>query len=300
MTDRLDDRIHGLMQLVVDETPPPPVLPEAPAGAWRPPVTGWAIAAVAAAVVLVVVGGLSFVFGGSEGSVPPADDQVPGPSTSTLLEGSSVETVISTVEARLQGIPFEPGVHELCEWFDESEIREIVATAYSASGVDWGGIPGALEAQSSWEYRFVGIPEGNSGCQWVNPDESGGFAVDRFDVSFIPLTVEEWEAVAEQNQVPGGGLQWSHLLPARSRDGVFSESGWCCGGGIRIPGCQQFVFVEQRGGVAFNNNPGFNDATILDNYEQGQIEALDAGAEVGIRIAFGMLERMNWIPPVND
>lgn len=48
---------------------------------------GWMVAVAAAAVVVMVVGGMAWLFGGSDGSAPPADEPAPTVPTETVIEG---------------------------------------------------------------------------------------------------------------------------------------------------------------------------------------------------------------------
>ncbi len=91
MSSRLDDRIRLLMQQVVDESPVPPVTPLGPSvhPTIRHRIPGWLVAVVAAAVVLVLVGGTAIWLGGGGSDMPVGTDPVPettvpaAPSTTT-------------------------------------------------------------------------------------------------------------------------------------------------------------------------------------------------------------------------
>lgn len=97
MASRLDDRIHALMQQVVDETPLPPALPEPPSVPMHRPIPSWAIVAAAAIAGLVIIGTGSLLLGGSDGSIvplPPAGtDGTIAPTPTTALTPASVGTI---------------------------------------------------------------------------------------------------------------------------------------------------------------------------------------------------------------
>ncbi len=65
MSSRLDDKIHTMMQQVVDGSPAPPDLPtgppRAPVRAWRVP--NWAVAVGAAVAVFILIGGVVWLIG---------------------------------------------------------------------------------------------------------------------------------------------------------------------------------------------------------------------------------------------
>jgi hypothetical protein len=107
MSNQLDERIRRMMQQVVDESPPPPDLsagmPLTPVVARRVP--NWAFAAAAAVVVLVLLGGTGWLFGGY------GTDVIGEP------------------------VAFDFASHSLCEWFSPEDIHAIVASTYMELGV---------------------------------------------------------------------------------------------------------------------------------------------------------------------
>jgi hypothetical protein len=107
MSNRLDERIRRMMQQVVDESPPPPYMsagmPLTPVADRRIP--NWAFAAAAAVVLLVLLGGTGWLFGGY----------------GTDVAGEPV--------------PFDFASDSLCEWFSPEEIHAIVASTYMELGV---------------------------------------------------------------------------------------------------------------------------------------------------------------------
>ena len=75
MSNQLDERIRRMMQQVVDESPPPP---DMSAGMSLTAVVdrrvpNWAFAVAAAVVVLVVLGGTGWLFGGYGADVVDSD-----------------------------------------------------------------------------------------------------------------------------------------------------------------------------------------------------------------------------------
>lgn len=107
MSNQLDERIRQMMQQVVDESPPPPDMsggmPLTPVVDRRVP--KWAFAVTAAVVVLVVLGGTGWLFGGY---------------------GTDVVS---------EPVVFDFASDSLCEWFSPEEIQSIVASTYTEWGV---------------------------------------------------------------------------------------------------------------------------------------------------------------------
>ena len=71
MSNHLDERIHTMMLQVVEQSPPPPRLPDAPSEPVRQGIPNWVVVVAAAAAVLLIIGTGSILLGGSDGSVPP-------------------------------------------------------------------------------------------------------------------------------------------------------------------------------------------------------------------------------------
>ena len=107
MSSQLDERIRQMMQQVVDESPPPP---DMSAGMGLTPVVdrrvpNWVFAVTAAVVVLVVLGGTGWLFGGY------GTDVVGEP------------------------VVFDFASDSLCEWFSPEEIQAIVSSTHMELGV---------------------------------------------------------------------------------------------------------------------------------------------------------------------
>ena len=113
MSSRLDDQIREMMQHVVDESPPPPVLPTAPPlappAAYRFP--NWAVAVGAAIAVLVLIGGGIWLIGGGE------SDFIDSPTVTTAAPSTTATTTTpstTTTTTSAQGAPAIDGM--LTDW----------------------------------------------------------------------------------------------------------------------------------------------------------------------------------------
>lgn len=103
MSSRLDERIHSMMQQVVNEAPLPPTLPATPVTSTHRPVPNWAIAVAVAVITLVAVGTVSVLLGGSDGSIVPSGP----PDTEPAANTSTTAAVVANTPAETTLVPIE-------------------------------------------------------------------------------------------------------------------------------------------------------------------------------------------------
>ena len=282
MTDRLDDRIHGLMQAVVDEAPSPPVLPDEPVGAWRAPIAGWAIAVAAAAIVLVVMGGLGLVFGGSEGSVAPSDNSpTPAPETVRTTTSLATDSVAVPVETLPEISAYEFGTFELADWLTTTDIE--IALSEIGYGlrtyehleevVGWSNLGPAGEKPPYEQWEFTTHTSGSRGEAY----EQGWYVI----ISEYSGSFERDEPIWDPNEdsrLPGVRISGPHIS-------FFGEGPWY---DFQAPRSDQIVSV-------FVKPP---DPVLEDLEENSSASVVAARRELWtFEFAAILLAEMRWTSP---
>lgn len=182
MTSRLDDRIRQLMQQVVDEAPAPPRVPVTrPAlEPRRRLIPNWAVAVASAVAVVLLVGGVVWLFGptGEE-----AVDQVTTTTTVSTTTTTAAPTTTTTAATPTTVPNAVPGEAEGV-WTEYTSEHGLPGTAMSGIVVGHDNEVWAVSqgSSSSVLYRF-------DGDRWVEAGE--------------PLQSRYWNWVVP---VPGGGV----------------------------------------------------------------------------------------------
>ena len=169
-------------------------------------VPGWAVAAVAALVVLVVVGGAALLFRGEPATTDPASPAIVTPTTQPAVsppgisrdpvDGTAIGTTLTGVD-----LPGDINAGEKWLWVDDSSaLYRIDPTTLEMTAVDYG--------RNSPQQRTLTI-SGNG--PWVKDPDSGD--VVRVDADTATVAFD-WlfpsDTIYVHNLVAGGEALWAN------------------------------------------------------------------------------------------
>lgn len=195
MSSHLDERIHTMMLQVVEQSPPPPQLPDAPSEPIRQGTPSWVVVVASAAAILLIIGTGSILLGGSDGSVPP---RPPAELSTTTTRPTTTSTIVLDAD-----LPFLwerrdlDGVIEYpTPWQDGYVALQDGEVASSSDGISW----------ILWENQPID-------SRAVDGNEARGLVVDGDRLVFV---VDEARSLTPRVFVADPDRYW-HELPVETQ-----------------------------------------------------------------------------------